>query len=106
MKIQHLPLQLTRGPGPVQQGPAPSQPADVQDVYQSAEFQRDMRSASIWGASLGTVVATGLALALRSPNLGVTLAMSLSGALVGGCVAEEQVKMRWGIPVEMPPAYR
>jgi len=32
--------------------------------------------------------------------------MSLSGALVGGCIAEEQVKMRWGLPVEMPPAYR
>jgi len=106
MKIQNLPSQPVRGKSPVHQNPNPSQPSGPQDVYQSAEFQQDMRSASIWGASVGTVVATGLALALRSPNLGVTLAMSLSGALVGGCIAEEQVKMRWGLPVEMPPAYR
>jgi hypothetical protein len=105
MKIQNRPSQPVRGQSPMYQGPGSSQPSGPQDVYQSAEFQQDMRSASIWGVSVGTVVATGLALALR-PNLGVTLAMGLSGALVGGCIAEEQVKMRWGIPIEMPPAYR
>ena len=79
---------------------------DPKDILESAPFQEELWRGSLGGAVLGSLVGGGLALAARSPNLGVVAAMVLSGALVGGCIAEEQVKLKWGLPIEMPPAYR
>ncbi len=104
MKIQSQP---PRPQPPNRSLPSPSEGRpDPKEILDSVQFQEDLQRGSLRGVVLGSVIAGGLALALRSPNLGVVAAMTLSGALVGGCIAEEQVKLKWGLPVEMPPAYR
>lgn len=88
--------------------PLPPKPVRLEqdEILQNPRFQKEVKRSTLWGVALGAVAATGLTLATKNPPLGVVVAMGLSGALVGGCVAEEQVKLKWGVPVEMPPAYR
>lgn len=79
----------------------------VNDALQtSAQFAREVGRVTGWGALAGGTVAGALAAMMRGTAWPVGMAFTLSGALVGACVAEEQLRFRLGEPVEIPPAYR
>lgn len=80
--------------------------AHADQVESSARFEREVGRVSLYGAILGGTVGGALASAIRGTSWPVAIALSLSGALVGACVAEEQLRFKLGLPVEIPPAYR
>lgn len=71
-----------------------------------ARFDREVGRVAVVGAAVGATVGGALASAVRGTSWPIVVALALSGALVGACVAEEQLRFKLGLPVEIPPAYR
>lgn len=82
----------------------PEQPQDKVEL--NPQYQREVKQGSITGALIGTAVGTLIGAAAPQASLALSVALGASGALVGACIAEEQVKLRWGVPIEVPAAYR
>lgn len=80
------------------------QPQDKVEL--NPQYRHEVRQGSITGALIGSAVGTLIGAAAPQASLALSVALGASGALVGACIAEEQVKLRWGVPIEVPAAFR
>jgi len=86
--------------------PSEGVPGPADSLQPAVQFAREVARVTSWGAVAGGTVAGSLASMMPGTTWPVAIALTLSGALVGACVAEEQLRFRLGLPVEVPPAYR
>lgn len=84
--------------------PTPQHQPLSQDTL--AQFNQNVGRVTAMGALAGASIGGILACIVQGTSWAVAVAVTLSGALVGACVAEEQLRFKLGLPVEIPPAYR
>lgn len=70
-----------------------------------AEVSR-MRSATLTGVSVGGGIGAALGSFMSHGDVVMGVVTCLCGALVGGCIAEENCKINLGFPVEIPSGLR